>query len=294
MKEIFTKQRVIGCLVGVLIAGFCSSLLSQATSPPELRVVSLNGSLTEIIYALGRGDHLVGSDTTSMYPEKALSLPKVGYQRALSLEGIIGLKPTLVIGTEDAGPPSVIDQLSKLGIKTKILSGEPSLENCLERIKFVGNLLSAQDEAKILIDRIRNRVQKLTTNLPWKKKPVVMMVFSPARGAVLVAGKKTSASSIIELAGAENYISEYEGYKPLSAEVILQKKADIILITDHTLQSLGGREAIWKLSGLEEIKLNQRPRIVSMDDLLLLGFSSRLDVAIEELQSKIQNESSRK
>ena len=85
------------------------SLSSYAEIPK--RVITIGGSLTEIVYALDSQALLVGSDTTSYYPEAAEELPKVGYQRTLSAEGILSLDPDLVIVTEEAGPPAVLKQL---------------------------------------------------------------------------------------------------------------------------------------------------------------------------------------
>jgi iron complex transport system substrate-binding protein len=75
------------------------------------RIVSLNGVTTEILFALGVGDKVVGRDTSSYYPAAANKLPSVGYQFQLNAEGILAMKPTLVLGREGAKPPQVFDQL---------------------------------------------------------------------------------------------------------------------------------------------------------------------------------------
>ena len=91
------------------------------------RVVSVGGALTETVYALGAGELLVGSDTTSYYPEAAANSPKVGYQRALSAEGILSLSPDLVIMTDEAGPPPVLAQLNSAGVNMLTLNAGRSL-----------------------------------------------------------------------------------------------------------------------------------------------------------------------
>jgi iron complex transport system substrate-binding protein len=274
--------------VKILVLLFAISPLSiWAEDKPYQRVVSLNGSITEIVYALGKGDILVGADTTSYYPVEAGKLPKIGYQRAVSLEGIVSLKPDLVMGTEDAGPPPVLNQLMKLGIRVEIHASQPSLESTLARIRFVGENLGAQPQADILINRIQKNVTKIQKNPPWKKKPNVLVIFSRGKGMVNVAGKNTSGAEMVALTGSQNFINEFEGYKPLSPELLLKRSPDVVVITEMSLKALGGEAGFWKLPGFREMDVKKRPKLVSMDDLLLLGFSARLDEAVETLQKKI-------
>ena len=85
------------------------------------RITSAGGSITEIIYFLEQESRLIAVDVTSNYPESALNLPSIGYVRALSAEGVLSLDPTLIIGENDMGPPSVIDQIKRTNVEIKIL-----------------------------------------------------------------------------------------------------------------------------------------------------------------------------
>lgn len=275
----------------LLIAGLLFSIIPLGAKENTKRIVSLSGSLTEIIYSLGAQNLLVGTDTTSYFPEQANQLPKVGYQRSLSLEGILSLKPDLVLGTEEAGPPETLDRLKKLGIEVLIHDSKPGLQSTLDRIQLIGETIGETKVAQEIIDRIHKNVITLQKNTPWKIKPKVLMVFSRGRNMIVVAGKETSGSAMIELAGAENYISEFSGFKPLTPEILLKNKMDVILLTDMSLKALGGKKEFWKLPGFQAIPESKRPNIITMDDLLLLGFSSRLDSALEELQIKIKKSS---
>ncbi len=92
------------------------------------RIVSVAGSLTEIVYALGAEDRLVGVDATSLHPPSARALPQVGYHRSLSAEGILSLAPDLVLASETAGPPAILDQIRSAGVPIRIVAGELSPE----------------------------------------------------------------------------------------------------------------------------------------------------------------------
>ena len=93
----------------------CSSLLfSHAAAAAELpqRWVSSGGSLSEWVVRLGGEGRLVGVDTTSLHPQSLRQLPSVGYQRALSAEGVLSLRPDILIGSEEMGPPPVVAQIA--------------------------------------------------------------------------------------------------------------------------------------------------------------------------------------
>ena len=102
------------------------------------RLVVAGGALTEIVAALGAGDRIVGVDDTSLHPPALVrSLPKIGYLRTLAAEGILSLDPSLVIATDQAGPPPVIGQLRAVGTKLLIVPEGKRLDAALEMIACV-------------------------------------------------------------------------------------------------------------------------------------------------------------
>ena len=114
------RRTVLGLGLGLgLATPAAAAFPANARQPP--RIVSVGSSITEIVYALGAEKMLVGVDTTSLYPEEARKLPLVGYMRALSAEGVLSLKPTLIIATTAAGPAGALDQLKATGIEVMIL-----------------------------------------------------------------------------------------------------------------------------------------------------------------------------
>src|SRR5262245_7531776 len=140
---------------------FSSSLLAVAVAPasaadpkpaaprPE-RVVALNGVVTEIVCALGAGQRLVGVDISSTWPPSVASLPRVGYQRSISAEGVLSLKPDLVIGTHDAGPPEAIEQLRGAGARVIIVDHAPGLTAAAERVRAIGKAIALELRADSL------------------------------------------------------------------------------------------------------------------------------------------------
>ena len=118
------------------------------------RIVSVGSALTEIFYALGAENLLVGVDTTSLYPPQAKALPQVGYMRALSAEGVLSLKPSLIMATTGAGPASTLDQLKATGIEVVILPDRYDYDSVVKKIEAVGKATGKVAEANALIAQV--------------------------------------------------------------------------------------------------------------------------------------------
>ncbi|MDQ3087776.1 MAG: ABC transporter substrate-binding protein [Acidobacteriota bacterium] len=110
---------------------------SSANNPNELRIISIGGAVTETIFALGQETKIVGTDTSSVFPEAATRLPQVGYQRTLSAEGVLSLKPNLVLATAEVGPPTAIEQIESAGVKVVKVNGENTVEGAKTKIREI-------------------------------------------------------------------------------------------------------------------------------------------------------------
>ena len=226
--------------------------------------------MTELVYALGRGDTLVGRDTSSVFPEEALRLPDVGYHRQLSAEGVLSLAPTLVLATAHAGPPEAVDQLRAAGVTVLLLPA--------------GEALDRQQAAQALVEQLDAGLLGLS---PLTKAPKVMFVYARGGVALEVAGQETAADEMIRLVGAQNAISGYTGYKPLTPEAAIAAAPDVLLMTSRGLESAGGEATIWENPALMATPAGQSRRLIVMDDLLLLGFGPRLPEAARQLTSAL-------
>ena len=253
------------------------------------RLVSIGGSVTEIVYALGLADYVIAVDSTSRYPDEVASKPNVGYMRQLAAEPILALEPSLVLAVEDAGPPAVLDQLREAGLRVVLIPDDPSPLGVIDKIERVATALDEQEMGKALKARLETELNALGTAVAsLQSRPRVLFLLSvDGRGTALAAGRKTSAAGIIELAGGANAMNAFEGYKPLSPEAAVAAAPDVILVTNRSLELLGGPDG---LIGIPEIALTpagQNGRIVAMDGLLLLGFGPRTGYAVEQLARRL-------
>lgn len=254
-----------------------------------MRIVSVGGATTETIYALGSEASLVGTDTSSVYPEAAAKLPQVGYQRTLSAEGVISLKPTLVIISADAGPPPAIQQIENAGIKIARVNTDNTFEGTKAKIRQIAELLGKKDQGETLVSKLEGEMaeaERVVTSLERKRK--VAFIFARGAGSPQVSGTGTPADAMIKLAGGANAITEFELYKPLTAEALVAAQPEVILLPARGLEAMGGVDAVLALPGVADTPAGKNRKIVSVDDVLLLGFSPRLGLAVKELSEKIK------
>ncbi|PJZ89846.1 heme/hemin ABC transporter substrate-binding protein [Leptospira levettii] len=255
----------------------------QTAAETNRRVISVNGTVTEIIYALNLENHLVAVDSTSYYPKQATSLPNVGYQRTLTTEGILNFKPTQVIGLESAGPPTTIQNLKDAGIPIKLFVDDYKLETPNYRVLEIGKLFGKEKEAKALAKKINEQIQ----NLNLKKSNIkVLFIYSRNPSSVFISGTNTAAHVMIELSGAKNAVTEFSEYKPLTSEALVKANPDIILMPEKSALGFGGEKAIWEINGMEFTRAGKEKNLILVDDLLLLGFGPRLPIALKTLNDK--------
>ena len=265
-----------------------SSVTARATTAEAIktsRIVTLSGTITEIVFALGASDQVVGVDASSSYPQAVNEMPKVSYHRRLSAEGVLSLAPTLVIATSEAGPPAAIEHLRSAGVELLILPHEPTVESALSKIELIAKTLGASKTGETLIARIRAQLALARSSHPTQTAKIkVLFIYARGQGTLNVAGRATGADTIIELAGGVNAVQGYEGYKPLTSEAVIAAAPDVILLLDKGLESIGGSAALWELPGLVLTPAGRQRRVISLDGLLLLGFGPRLGQAAMTLQ----------
>ncbi len=255
------------------------------------RVISIEGAVTEIIAELGLFDRLIAVDTTSYFPAAAAALPKVGYLRSLSAEGILAMRPGLVIAGDDAGPPAVLQQLRAAGTKIAIVPNEPTLDGLRNKIMAVAQIVDKPAEGAALAARVDGQLQAIAAKVAkTTTRPRVLFLLSVASGPPMAAGKHTAANAIIQLAGGENATGSFDDYKPLAVEAAIAAQPDIILMPDHAVRAAGGREKVLELPQVKMTKAGQAGRLVVIDGLLLLGFGPRLPLAAETLFQALHGE----
>jgi iron complex transport system substrate-binding protein len=275
-------SRIVLVLLAALLVSGCESAKPVTTG--TRRIVTVGGAVTETVYALGAGDEVVAVDTSSVYPEVTEKLPKVGYQRLLSTEGILALSPDLVIAADEAGPPAVLEQLMAAGVRVEKMPAVKNVDEAVARIRRVGTALGKP--ADELAKRVQQETSAAVARAP-KHGPTFVLLYARGAGTLMVAGGDTSGSAMVELAGGRNAVRSVAGYKPLSPEVMIEAAPDVIVVPARGLTTLGGVEGLLRIPGVADTPAGKQRRIIAFDDLLLLGFGPRLAQAVEQLSAQL-------
>ena len=269
------RRRLLLCLPGLAAATGI-----RAAAPR--RRVSLGGTVTEIVFALGAGDQLVGVDQSSFHPEAASRLPKVGYYRGFSVEGVAALRPDLVLASDQAGPPRALAQLRQLGNEVITVPSAPKVEALLAAIDVIAQALEQVARGRELAGEVSAGVA--LAGRRSAAAPVRVLLLSSHTGKLQAAGRETAADALLALAGAANVFSSQSGYKAISAEAVAAMQPDVIVTTTLSLRSIGSLAEFVAQPGIAVTPAARNRRVVVMDDLLLLGFGPRLPQALRELQ----------
>jgi iron complex transport system substrate-binding protein len=282
------RLRAVAIALYLLCGAITCARSGDAPAPggAARRVVTVGGPVTEIAFALGAGDRVVGVDTSSVYPERVTALPQVGYQRSLSAEGVTALSPDLVIASADAGPPAALEQLRAAGVRVAVMPNVSTIDEAARRIEAVGTALGLAAAGRELAGRVRGdagRARERCCAVVTHAAPRAALVYARGGGTVMLAGTGTPAVAMLELAGARNAVSGFTGFKPISPESLVEAAPDILVIPSRSLASLGGESGLLAIPGVADTPAARAHRIVAMDDLLLLGFGPRLPAAIDEL-----------
>ncbi|WP_085747751.1 hemin ABC transporter substrate-binding protein [Pseudomonas sp. R45(2017)] len=273
--------------VAVLCVGLLVSHQAAAAELPQ-RWVSAGGALSEWVSALGGEAKLVGVDTTSQHPQSLKSLPSIGYQRSLSAEGILSLRPDILIGTEEMGPPPVISQVRSAKVQVELFSAQPDLPTLEKNVTHLGQLLGAESQATQLLQSYQQQLDaqkaRVITVQSKRKAPGVLLLLGHAGGKPLIAGKDTAADWLLQQAGGHN-LATHTGYKPFSVESLASLDPEVLVFADRALTGEAAKAALFKENPiLNSSRAAKTGRVLELDPTLLVGgLGPRLPAALKTL-----------
>lgn len=275
-------------LPGLVLLLAVNSTTTAADQPSTSRVVVAGGGLTEILYALGVADRIVGVDTTSTWPQAARTKPQIGYLRALAPEGILSLAPSLVITTDEAGPPSTLKLIEATGVPLRELPAPRSAEDVQQTIRTLARLFDRQATGEALISSMKKDLHRAARKVAgYTQHPRVLFVLA-ANSQLLAGGQDTAADAMIHLAGGVNVVG-YRGYKPLTPEATARLAPDVILTVNYVAKETGGAKTLLARPALSLTPAARSKRVVVMDAERLLSFGPRLGQTVAELASRLHN-----
>ncbi|MEM9385752.1 MAG: ABC transporter substrate-binding protein [Pseudomonadota bacterium] len=276
------RRLLVACATVAATAAHAANC--DAPTADASRIAIAGGSLTEIVYALGEQARIVGADRTSNFPPAALELPQIGYVRALSAEGVLSLKPTLVLGEHDMGPPEVIAQLERTGVSMVRVPEEHTAQGIVDKVRCVATVLGVPEAGDRLLAHSIQPLIDAIADLPERDTPPKAAVLLGLRdGAPLGAGADTSGDGLLAMAGARNALGDMEGWRPVSMEMMVSINPSIFVVPTRGVNDAGGLDALLDHPALRLTDAGRNRRVIAMDGMAMLGFGPRTLEAAREL-----------
>lgn len=257
----------------LLLGGGAAALAAPLRAAMPARIVAVGGAVTECAFALGAGRHVIAVDSTSRFPSAARALPQIGYMRALAPEGLIALHPDLLLLSEEAGPVQAVAVLRAAGAPIRAIPEVPTGEGVAAKIRAVAAALDVDGAA--VAEAVLADWRALDAPVAALRPVRCIFVLSAARGAPLVSGGHTQAAAMLGACGAENAVTGFNGYRPLSAEAAAQLAPEAVVIMDHVLAELGGVDALLGIPALAVTPVARSRHVLPIDGSYVLGFGPR-------------------
>jgi iron complex transport system substrate-binding protein len=262
------------------------------------RVVCVSKQINEFMYAIGAESVLVARDLTSIYPARIKSLPSVGYHRALSAEGIISMKPTLLLTDGNVGPEPVLAQVKQVGIPELTLAPGNTVDSAMALLTTLGRQFHREQAADSVVGAWRagmdslwrdtaswSAAAKATTAGAPARPRVLIIHFGQIRNNYLALKRGGPADVMLHWAGAENAIDSVGGMAQLTPELIARAAPDVIIATDVGFDRYGSVEKFKTLPGVALTPAAQHDRIYRVDEQEIMYYGPRTPAVVRHLAS---------
>ncbi|KAB8168519.1 ABC transporter substrate-binding protein [Streptomyces sp. 3MP-14] len=258
------------------------------------KVVPLSGSLSELVFSLGLGDRVVARDVSATF-EQAADLPVVTRGHDVSAEGVLSMRPDLVLAESTTGPDEAIDQIRAAGVPLVVLDPALELDDIERRITAVAETLGVPEAGQALTARTTERLDAVRAELPTDgDRPRVAFLYLRGSASVyLLGGAESGAVSLIEAAGGVDAGSEsgLDGdFTPITSEALAAAAPDVILVMTKGLESVGGVDGLVEIPGIAQTPAGMNRRVASVDDGVLLNYGPRTDQVLASLAEQIHAE----
>lgn len=260
---------------------------TEVTITDNSRIVPLWGNLSEIVFGLGLGDHVVARDASATFVEAA-ALPLVTRGHDVSAEGVLSLRPTVVLAQTDTGPPEALDQIRAAGVPVLVLDTPTSVADSTGRITAIAAALGVPQAGAALAARTQQAIDAAIAAVPAGTEPplIAFLYMRGSAGVYLLGGPGSGADSMIAAAGgvdAGTQMGLDRAFTPLTSEALAVAQPDVILMTTTGLESVGGLDGLVAIPGIAQTPAGADRRVVTVEDGLLYSFGARTPQAIDEI-----------
>ncbi|BAK73341.1 ABC transporter substrate-binding protein [Arcobacter sp. L] len=261
---------------------FCINLLA------EERIVTLSPSINEIVFALGVGKNVVANTNFCDYPEESKNVTKIGGYNNISLEKILKLKPTVVIGQDY--DEKLNSNLKALGIKTLIYKTN-TINTIQNTINDLGDFFDKKDKAKELNMNITNALNSLNSIVENKKFLIVISPQTTLSNQIYITGNYIYFEDVIKASGNQNaYYSKNHAQPVVNTEKIINMNPDIIVLLTPFLEGdKKSQNEIIKIWKDLPINASKNDNIYTIDKLYAGIPSHRIEFFIKDFRKILEN-----
>ena len=287
------EMRRLLLLAVVVLTAACGRFGNSATSSRQSeRVVVISQAYTEIIWALGAQDHVVGVDYSSTWPPEVKSVTTVGYHRALSAEGILSLRPTVIVTDGNIGPPQVVEQLKQLNVPFKTFAAKnDSIEGAKALMREMGAYFHKEQRAEALCRKLDDDMARaLRDAKQYSDRPRVAVIhYGRASNIYLLVGASGSgdagaAGQMVRWAGGEMAIRQAGMQRMTSPEIVARANPDVVLMTEFGYDRLSGsKDKILELPGVATSSAARTGRVYRVEEHDLMYFGPSTGEGVSKL-----------
>lgn len=277
-------------ILSALLTMACSSASTEKRSEDQT-MVTAGGTITEIVYELGFGASIIATDITSTYPSSMQELPSIGYRNQIKAEGILALGPDILLMESGYLTADVVAQLEAAELEIHEFEKPKDLSGTYKLIEALAEFLEVPEKGQELAGKLRqdiNELESYTSSIT--KQPKMAFVMARGQENVFVAGEDTFVASLLEMAAITSVGKGFKDFIPLTPEALVAMDPEYLLFFESSLQSIGGKEGVKNIRGIDQTKAFQQDGILAFDGLYLSGFGPRVGKAALELAKSVNRD----
>ncbi|GAA0877808.1 hemin ABC transporter substrate-binding protein [Algoriphagus jejuensis] len=282
------KKLLFGIL---LLASACKAPESTESKSNDQakKIITAGGTISEIVHTLGFGDQIIATDITSTYPESMKSLQSIGYRNQIKAEGILALGPDLVLIEEGYLNPDVLDQLVAAQVNVQVFPKPQTVEGTKKLVSEMALFFDAKAKGEEINAAIDADLAELDSYLRSQEQtPKAIFIMARGPETVFIAGDKTFAKEMFNLAKIDCPATGFDEFAPLTPESLVSMNPDYLVFFDSGIQSVGGKEGLVKIQGIEQTTAFTENQIVALDGHYLSGFGPRVGKAALDLAKAVR------
>lgn len=283
----------IVAVAALVIAGVACSGTSDSASKGLLdRVVCVSKQINEFVYDIGAESHVVARDLTSVYPPEITKLPSVGYHRALSAEGIISMKPTLVLTDGNVGPTAVLDQVHKVGIPVQTMAPGGTLDSAEALMTKLGERFERKAAADSVVAQWKAGMDSIwhdTASFAAKgpRPRVLFLHFGQIGNSYLALKSGQPADQMLRWAGGVNAIDSVGGMARVTPELIAKAAPDVIIATEVGFDRFGSVDKFLTMPGVALTPAGKSKKIYRITEQEIMYFGPRTPGVVRKIADMI-------